>query len=308
VGDRPVHGSLLIETRPAAAVDAEAVLEVILACDVAELGEPDFTLDDVRDQWADPAIDLARDSWVVDAGGPGLAAYALCSAQSQDVYVHPGHCGRGLGGALLAVVERRAAELGHPLRQYIAERNVAAAALLTRCGYRVTHHYWRMMVDLDTPPQTAALPDGVSLREFRPGRDDRDVHALVRAAFAEIDGNIHLEYDEWRQGSIESASFDPRWWSIAVSGDEIAGVALSQLWESEGIGWVGQLAVAPRWRGQGLGRALLLTALTAFHRRGVPRAGLSVHGRNDAAARLYRSVGMRPAWRHDRFERAAAQR
>ena len=89
MGDRPVHGSLLIETRPAGPGDAEAVLEVILARDLADVGEPDFTLDDLRDEWADPEVDLARDSLVVEAG-TGLAAYALCTPHAQDVYVREG--------------------------------------------------------------------------------------------------------------------------------------------------------------------------------------------------------------------------
>jgi ribosomal protein S18 acetylase RimI-like enzyme len=63
--------------------------------------------------------------------------------------------------------------------------------------------------------------------------------------------------------------------------------------------------VAPAWRGQGLGRALLLTSLGAFHEQGVPRAALGVHGQNDRAIGLYESVGMRPAWRHDEYQRPA---
>jgi mycothiol synthase len=62
--------------------------------------------------------------------------------------------------------------------------------------------------------------------------------------------------------------------------------------------------VAPEWRGRGLGRALLLTSMHAFRERDLPRAALSVHGNNLLATRLYESAGMRPVWRHDRFERA----
>ena len=61
--------------------------------------------------------------------------------------------------------------------------------------------------------------------------------------------------------------------------------------------------MAPHWRGRGLGRALLLTSIRAFRERGLPRAALSVYGDNLRATRLYESAGMRPARRHDRFER-----
>jgi mycothiol synthase len=280
------------------------VLEVIVACDIADVGEPDFTLDDVRDEWASPEIDLAADSFVVELPGGGLAAYVLCTSHAQDVYVHPQHLGRGIGSTLLPIAERRAGEQRLPLRQYIPSSNGAAGELLRRSGYRVTHHYWRMMVDLDERPAAPVLPDGIELRPFRLGTDDRAVHALVQAAFSEIEGNIYHDWEQWRVRSIETSSFDPRWWFVAFSGDEIAGVVLSEHWVDDGIGWVGQLAVAPAWRGRGLGRALLLTALVAFFDAGVQRAALSVHGENQRASRLYESVGMRPAWRHDRFEKA----
>jgi mycothiol synthase len=238
VGDRPVHGSLLIETRPAQPGDAEAVLEVILARDLADVGQPDFTLDDLRDEWADPEVDLARDSLVVESS-TGLAAYALCTPHAQDVYVHPEHCGLGIGAALLPLVEARALERGLPRRQYIADRNAAAAGLLSANGYAVTHRYWRMVCNLDRDPELAPYPDGVILRPFRLDADDREVHALVQAAFSEIEGNIAYEFDQWRVRSIESSSFDPAWWFIAEAEGRIVGVALSEVWESDNIGWVG---------------------------------------------------------------------
>jgi mycothiol synthase len=290
--------------RPATEADAEAVFEVILARDLADVGEPDFTLDDVRDEWADPEVDLAADTVVVDADGGGLAAYALCTSHAQDVYVHPHYCGRGIGAALLPVVERRGREQGVPLRQYITQSNEAGARLLAGAGYRVTHHYWRMTMPLDAAPPRPQLPDGVELRPFRLGVDDVPVHALVQSAFSEIEGNIHHDYEQWRVRSIESSRFDARWWVVAWAGDEIAGVALSEHWAEDQTGWVGQLAVAPGWRGRGLGRALLLAALSEFHAAGITRGALSVHGENESAARLYQSVGMRQAWRHDRYERA----
>jgi RimJ/RimL family protein N-acetyltransferase len=48
--------------------------------------------------------------------------------------------------------------------------------------------------------------------------------------------------------------------------------------------------------------------MRAFRERNLPRAALSVHGDNLLAARLYESAGMRPAWRHDRFEKGGVDR
>ena len=64
------------------------------------------------------------------------------------------------------------------------------------------------------------------------------------------------------------------------------------------------LAVREPWRGQGLGRALLLTAFGAFHRRGQTGAALSVDTANvTGAVRLYEGVGMHATRRLDTYER-----
>jgi mycothiol synthase len=279
------------------------VLALITACDIEDVGRPDYTLDDVREDWADPAVDLAADTWIVDGGDGSVAAYALCRGDSQEVYVAAAQRGAGLGSALLAQVEARAAETARPLRQFIAASNAAAAVLLTSRGYAPTHHYWRMSMQLDAEPAEPQWPDGIAVRGFQVGEDDRAVHALVQAAFAEIEGNIHHDYDEWRTRSIETAVFDPALWFVAEADGALAGVLLGEVWAEDDLGWVGQLAVDPPWRGRGLGRALLLNALADFRRRGLTLAALSVHGGNDRASHLYESVGMRPAWRHDRYDR-----
>ena len=85
--------------------------------------------------------------------------------------------------------------------------------------------------------------------------------------------------------------------------DGLAGAALGERWE-EGTGYVAELAVAPRARGRGHGRTLLLALFDAFRRAGLSHAELSVHGRNRGALRLYESVGMRPTWQAERWEKA----
>jgi ribosomal protein S18 acetylase RimI-like enzyme len=51
--------------------------------------------------------------------------------------------------------------------------------------------------------------------------------------------------------------------------------------------------VDPEHRGQGVGRLLLDAALEFFRSRGVPRVVLSTAARNEAAQRLFKSIGFR---------------
>ncbi len=65
------------------------------------------------------------------------------------------------------------------------------------------------------------------------------------------------------------------------------------LLDSNRYGGIQNLGVTPECRGLGLGRALLLKALSGFASVGVPRAFLEVTATNTPAVLLYRSVGFR---------------
>jgi ribosomal protein S18 acetylase RimI-like enzyme len=54
------------------------------------------------------------------------------------------------------------------------------------------------------------------------------------------------------------------------------------------------IIVDPEHRGQGVGRLLLNAALEFFRSRGVPRVVLATAERNEAAQRLFASMGFRP--------------
>jgi ribosomal protein S18 acetylase RimI-like enzyme len=65
--------------------------------------------------------------------------------------------------------------------------------------------------------------------------------------------------------------------------------------DAETVGWISLLGVRPRWRGRGLGEALLVQSLNAFHSRGRRRAALNVDVDNTTGAlRLCTKVGMKP--------------
>jgi GNAT superfamily N-acetyltransferase len=61
--------------------------------------------------------------------------------------------------------------------------------------------------------------------------------------------------------------------------------------DSEGLGAVQNLGVAPEHRNCGLGTALLFRALEGFARSGVLRVHLEVTAQNEGAIRLYRRLG-----------------
>lgn len=278
--------------RPPVRADAEAVLAVCVARDVADIGHPDCTLDDVLADWAMPSVDPAVDCLVAEDGG-ALVGYALIDHRGASVQVHPEAEGRGVGTALREFAERRADERGQPDRQGLPSRNEGAKAHLSAAGYHRALVYQRMRGDLATLPVREPV---AAVRRFDLAAEGEAIHALVEEAFTEIKGNVGDPFDVWRMLVQTRSRPELR---LAVGTDA---ALVGEAREDEGIGYVADLAVARHARGRGYGRDLLLAAFTAFRALGLRTVDLSVQGENPAVG-LYESVGLTPAWRSERWER-----
>jgi mycothiol synthase len=280
--------------------DAPAVLELIIARDIADLGRPDYTLEDVRADWTAPGIELARDAWLVEEDGVPLGYAMLDDRGAALITVPPASEGRGVGTALREAAEARAIERGEALvRQYVPASNEGARAQLLEAGYWPVYSYFRMRMDVaDAPPP----PGNVPVRAFSRGPDDAPVHALVEEAMAGVPGNEPRSLESWQAAKVDKEGWDPSLWLLHEDADGLAGVVLCERWE-DGVGYVDYLAVAARARGQGLGRALLLHGIAALRGAGLTVAELSVQGENASATRLYESIGMQPVWAIERWEK-----
>jgi mycothiol synthase len=290
--------------RAATPADADAVFAVVEARSEADGVLPHYSAADLPREWTVPGLDLARDSWVVeDAEGVAAAAWLVPEPPYAEVAVHPRASGRGIGSALRAAIEARAAEKGvRTLIQAVASSDESGRALLEAAGYVEAHRYTFMQVDLDGPPAEPRLPDGIAVRPFEPGRDDRAVFDVDDAAFAGSPDFIPQPFDAWRVEHVEADAVRPQASPLAWAGNELAGFALNQM-RAPGLGYVEILAVADAWRGRGLGRALLLRSFADFAAIGARAVGLGVAGHNDRARGLYESVGMRPRYVVLRYEK-----
>src|SRR3954452_22970079 len=284
--------------RPPALDDAEAVLELIVARDVADFGVPDYTLADLRQEWALAEVDLSRDAVVVEDQDGSLVGYAIVRSVGAQVIVPPEHTGRGIGSRLLTWAQERG-----PRRQWVAERDVTGHELLGRAGYAVVRHYWRMERDLAAPVEPPEALEGVRLRALEPRADAEAVHALDATAFAEAPDNHPMSLAAFREEHLEAHDLDPALSLVAERGGRVAGFLLTRRWVEDGVGYVDDLAVDPDEQGRGLGTALLLNAFAAFRDAGLRAAQLGVASDNPKALRLYERAGMRQRFRFDVLER-----
>ncbi len=170
-------------------------------------------------------------------------------------------------------------------------------------GYEPFRHSFQMRIELGEELPAPVWPEGISVRTFVRGRDERAVHEAHQDAFADHFEFSYWPYESWRQWAFIE-SFDPSLWWVAEDGGDIAGVCLGRLevYAGPDVGWVNVLGVRPPWWRRGLGRALLLHAFAEFQARGKRGVGLGVDGLNvTGAVRLYEQAGMHVARRFDQY-------
>lgn len=290
-------------SRPARASDLEAALAMLHARDVVEVGQPDATAGWIQDAWHSSRVNPRTDTLVVESPDGAFAAYADVTHIDDPDYVvswapvHPAHQGLGIGSALLDWIQARAHGLpARALHQMVPATDDAARAMLEAAGFHVVRTHLHMVWDLaDAPPPFAAPP--VTIRPMRDG-DERDVHHVVEAAFAEHFALTVEPFDVWWGEWVEDPLFDKDLFLLAEHPDAgVVGAACD--FEDSGVGWVGDLGVLPGWRGRGIAKALLAASFDAFASRGIATARLNVDAENETgAADLYRAMGMRE---HRRF-------
>jgi mycothiol synthase len=284
--------------------DAPAVLEVLAARDIADIGVVDYTLEDLRDEWRGSDFELDRDAQVAEADDGRIVAYAIVRRSGTLAVVAPEHEGQGIGSRLLEWAERRERERGRELhRQWVAAANASARALLTGAGYRRARSYWRMVRSLANLVTPRPAPAGVCLRPVNAARDAAGLHALDAASFAGAPDYMPESLKEFTEEHLEAHDFDARLSTVAEDGERIIGFLLARRWRDEAVGYVDLLAVDPGHRGRGLGIALLWNAFVAFAGAGLREAQLGVSSENARALRVYERAGMTVRLQVDIYER-----
>lgn len=301
--------------RPATLDDLAATVDLMNAVTQHDDGQSDTTVDYLQRYWRGDDLKLDTDTWLVHAPDGRLAGFAQLIADpppspyDTDTWTHPDFADSGVGEALLHWIDERAAQAmatapaGVPVsidHVYIYSSNLGLQRRLEKFGYRRERIYYRMQIDFNGALPEPRLPDGITIRSFRRGEEERAVYEAFAEAQADEWGQEDpLPFDKWVYYFIEAEpGFDPGSWLLAVEGNTIVGYALCR-WTRAGqpdYCTVRYLAVRRAWRKRGIALALLHAAFREMQRRGYKGAGLGVDATSYTGAdRLYLRAGMHVA-------------
>jgi len=228
-----------------------------------------------------------------------LVGYARLDDGAAELVVHPAFRRRGFGTALLTRLE----ELAPGGLSVWAHGNLSGSSELAAArGYeraRVLLQMRRDLAGVDPDPRPA-LPDDVTVRPFRPGRDEAAWLRANARAFASHpeQGSWTAEDLQWREAE---PWFDPAGFLLAWRGDpDDGGALLGSHWTKvhpsgdvgdEPVGEIYVLGIDPDAQGMRLGGALTDLGLAHLRSRGLRQVLLYTEESNTTAVRLYEGRG-----------------
>ncbi|GAA0419061.1 mycothiol acetyltransferase [Actinoplanes capillaceus] len=231
----------------------------------------------------------ARGRHLLAYAGDRLAGYAFVEDASGELIVHPQFRRAGVGTELLT-----AAGPG-PLRFWAHGDDPGAAAFAARTGFERARVLWQMRRSLLEPLPDIPLPEGVTVRAFRPGADEQAWLEVNAKAFAD-----HPEQGRWALPDLltreDEPWFDPAGFLLAVDvADTVLGFHWTKVHPASGdepaIGEIYVLGVDPSGHRRGLGAALSVAGLRHLAGAGLTVSSLYVDESNTAAVKLYRRLG-----------------
>ncbi len=304
--------------RPVSHADAEAVSDLLAAAETVDRSGEHYNVADVREDLANPMIDLEQDWLVVERAGEVVGQSRLLPrapvegtvSLSIDGTVHPAHRRTGIGSVLVPRMLARA-------REYADERSLAPritaealshdaglAVILQREGLRAHRYTFVMEADLEaaTAGPVPDLPPGLELATWS-GADHEELRAAHNAAFVGHPGFTPWSTQMWDQWVAHSRNLRPEL-SLLLR-DRTGSVAAylqtneyDAMTEATGVrdAFVAKLGTLPDHRRRGLGGSLLRLALHRYREHGFTSSSLDVDSENPTGALdLYVGAGFRPA-------------
>ncbi len=306
----------LATSRPyAGESDIQAICDLLNLCDAVHQLDDNYSIDDLRVEFAHPKLDPQRDLRLWEDADGQLVAFGQLwigdQAPDTDIAdgflymrVHPEWHGP-LTDEVIAWGEERMREIGRErgltaaLRSGGPEHYTVQFEALERRGYTINRYFFTMERPLDLPIEERPLPEGYTLRYVQ---DEADLARWIDA--------FNLSFiDHWNyhpatlEEHMHWVNNDPCYRKeldlLAVTEDgTVGGFCFCMINPEDNernnrlVGWIGTLGTRRGHRNLGLGRAMLLAGLHTLKEQGMAAARLGVDAENPTGAlKLYESVG-----------------
>jgi mycothiol synthase len=206
------------------------------------------------------------------------------------IIVHPAHRRRGVGRALLRMVEAQRERDATAMLQSVVRRAwIAGHRFLEAAGFRAAFGDVLLELRAVAPADSSTAPSGIALRAYDGPRDHEAWAALSNAGFAR-DATSHTETAETVAGYTSAPGF-----GLWIAEDDGAPVGFCHFEDAAaGASQIQGLVVAASHEGRGIGSALLARAISSLANRGRGRIELVTETSNERALRLYRRFGFEP--------------
>ena len=208
-------------------------------------------------------------------------------------FVAPERGGAGVGGALLAALERWARARGiTELEGPVSEDDEGSLHWAGRRGYTEVGRNSRLVLDLtkiDAPPTRP--PSGIEVVTWaeRPELAE-GLWEVAREAMPDVPGEDEVDVgslDEWLARDMRGASDDPRAVFVALAKGEVVGYAkLSLSPDTPQRAYHDLTGVRRSWRGRGIAAALKRTQIAWAKEHGYTSLQTSNEVRNEPIRRL----------------------
>jgi mycothiol synthase len=296
--------------------DLAPIVALLNGCDAVDQLDDNYSVDDLRLEFADPQLDAARDLrlWEDEAGRLIAFGQTWIPRDGEEVdgflywRVDPRARHGGVEDEVIAWSGERIREAARErgqravLRSAARDRDRYSQGVLERHGLTPARYYFQMKRALDEPIEAARLPDGFALRHVA---SEADVEGWVEAYnLSFIDHHNHHPLTiEGHKHWLTRPGYRPERDLIAVAPDgSIAAFCFCMIDPADNErnnrneGWISMLGTRRGFRKIGLGRAMLLHGLHRLKADGVDTAKLNVDAENPTGAlRLYESAGFRTA-------------
>jgi len=278
-------------------------------------GEKNSTEEVILKTWEFPNFDLKEDARIiVDENDKWLGFIAVWNDNKPHIQnfiiqkTEPEYIGSDIETVLLEWAEEKS-DLNIPKAPADGEVYAATTVDSTQKdkiqnlkdrGYSEIRYFWRMGIDLNTDLDQPEFPEGISITTHKERQNLMDIVKCDRAGFADhwgyYESPIDEEFAEWKHWISMEPYYDPQYWFLALSDNNIIGMSLCMngMVSDKEIAYLDSLCVNKEFRKKGIASSLLKLSFAEMKKAGRKKVYLHVDADSlTGATRLYESVGMK---------------